>query len=308
MTNMNIHTFPYREAFRTHLKLEKLLSTNTIHAYLDDTAKLFVFLDDHFPDVPVQQVTLEHLRQFLEWLYKLGFSARSQARITSGIKGFFRFLQLENLVEKNPASLLETPRIPKHLPEVLTAAEIDTMIMGIDLSKPAGHRNKAMIEVLYGCGLRVSELTGLNISQLHMKEGYIRVIGKGNKERIIPIGEKAMDAVQLYLHHQRKHQEPKKRAIDCLFLNNRGDHLSREMVFLIVKALAARAGIRKKVGPHTLRHSFATHLVEGGADLRAVQEMLGHESITTTEIYLHMNREYLKKTILQYHPRAISKS
>jgi len=296
--------FPYKESFRAHLRLEKSLAGNSIEGYLADVSKLFQFLDMAYPTLQPGSVTLNHLREFLSWLNDLGLGARSQARIISGIKSYFRFLVMENLLEESPASLLETPRLPRHLPDILTAEEIDRIISVIDLSKQSGHRNKAIIEVMYGCGLRVSELIGLKISHIFIHEGYIRVLGKGSKERLIPLGHPASRAIEQYLSYERVHQKIALKDADVLFINNRGNGLTRVMIFTIVKLLAEKAGIRTSVSPHTFRHSFATHLVENGADLRAVQEMLGHESILTTEIYTHLNREFLRETVNMYHPRS----
>jgi integrase/recombinase XerD len=296
--------FPYRESFRAHLRLEKSLSGNSIDGYLSDVSKLFQFLNMVYPTLQLSSVTLNHLREFLSWLNEIGLGARSQARIISGIKSFFRFLVMENLVTDSPASLLETPRLPRNLPEILTADEIDRIISSIDMSGKSGHRNKAIIEVLYGCGLRVSELTGLKISHLFFNDGYIRVMGKGSKERLIPLGHSAGKAMSQYIQYERVHQNVALKDADLVFINNRGNGLTRVMIFTIVKNLSKKAGIKKPVSPHTFRHSFATHLVENGADLRAVQDMLGHESILTTEIYTHLNREFLRETVNKYHPRA----
>lgn len=296
--------FPFRESFRAHLRLEKSLSGNSIEGYLSDVSKLFRFLEMAYPTLLPSSVTLNHLREFLSWLNEIGLGARSQARIISGIKSFFRFLAMENLVAESPASLLETPRLPRKLPEILSASEIDKIISSIDMSNPLGHRNKAIIEVLYGCGLRVSELVGLKISQVFFNEGYIRVMGKGSKERLIPLGHSAGKAMDQYIQYERVHQKVPSKDADLVFINNRGNGLTRVMIFTIVKNLSKKAGIRVPVSPHTFRHSFATHLIENGADLRAVQEMLGHESILTTEIYTHLNREFLRETVNKYHPRA----
>jgi integrase/recombinase XerD len=296
--------FPYRESFRAHLRLEKSLSPNSIEGYLADVAKLFQFLDMTYPGLKPASVTLNQLREFLSWLNDIGLCARSQARIISGIKSFFRFLVLENMMPESPASLLETPRLPRHLPEVLSAPQIDRIISAIDLSNKSGHRNKAILEVLYGCGLRVSELTGLKVSQVFFNEGYIRVLGKGSKERLVPLGDQASKALQQYIQYERVHQKIIPRDADLVFINNRGNGLTRVMVFTLVKSFAKKAGIRAPVSPHTFRHSFATHLIENGADLRAVQDMLGHESILTTEIYTHLNRQFLRDTVNRFHPRA----
>ena len=289
--------------FEGFLKLEKGLSENSIRAYLADLEKLLRFLKEEKYTLSPEALKQDHLRQFLVWINHSKLSARSQARILSGIKAFYRFLLLEDLIEKDPTVLLESPRLGRKLPEVLSLHEIDRMLACIDLSKPEGRRNKAMLEVLYSCGLRVSELVGLRISNLYRTEQFIRVIGKGDKERFVPISQKALREIDLYL--------PDRNALaiepgneDVIFLNRRGRMLSRVMVFMVIKDLAASAGIKKPVSPHTFRHSFATHLVEGGADLRAVQEMLGHESITTTEIYTHLDREYLRSEIISHHPRS----
>jgi integrase/recombinase XerD len=297
-------SFPYRESFRAHLRLEKSLAGNSIDGYLADVSKLFQFLDMTYPTLQPASVTLNHLREFLSWLNEIGLGARSQARIISGIKSYFRFLVLENLLPESPASLIETPRLPRNLPEILSVEQIEKMIGAIDLSGKHGHRNKAMIEMMYGCGFRVSELIGLKISHISFQEGYIRVLGKGSKERLIPLGHSAGLAMEQYINFERVHQNPAYKDADLVFINNRGNGLSRVMIFTIVKALAQKTGIRAPVSPHTFRHSFATHLIENGADLRAVQDMLGHESILTTEIYTHLNREFLKVTVNKYHPRA----
>lgn len=280
------------------------MSGNTIEGYVTDVGKLFSFLEMKQPGQAVRDINQGVLRDFLAWLNEIGLSARSQARILSGLKNYFRFLEIENVVEENPATLLETPRLSRHLPDVLNPAEIEKILDSVDLSTPWGHRNKAIIEMLYGCGLRVSELVNLKLSQIYFEEGYVRILGKGSKERLVPVGLPARKAIELYLSGTRVHQNIKKEFSDRVFINNRGTGLTRIMVFNIVKQSVAKAGIRKKVSPHTFRHSFATHLVENGADLRAVQEMLGHESILTTEIYTHLNREFLRETVRQYHPRG----
>ena len=295
--------FPYRESFRAHLLLEKSLSGNTIEAYLADVAKLYQFMEIAGIRVRPQDVTPGHIREFLVWLTGIGMEARSQARIISGIKSYFRFLVLEKLLEESPAALTESPRLPRKLPQVLSYEQIEAILAAIDLSSSNGHRNLAIIEILYGCGLRVSELTGLRVSDISTEEGYIRVLGKGSKERLVPLGEPATKAIRLYLQYSRPHRQSLKDS-GLLFLNNRGNGLSRVMIFTMVRQLAATAGIRITISPHTLRHSFATHLVEKGADLRAVQDMLGHESILTTEIYTHLNREFLRDTVNRYHPRS----
>jgi integrase/recombinase XerD len=294
---------PYIRGYRAYLQLEKSLSAHSVDAYTNDIRKLVQYFEAIRVDVPPQQVEPQQIRDFIAWINGLGLEVRSQARIISGIKGFFNYLILENEISHNPAALIEAPRLSRKLPQVLTIQEIDQIMEAIDLSKSDGHRNRAMIETLYGCGLRVSELVGLRLTDLFFNEGFIRVIGKGNKERLVPIGHTAVKYINLYLHQSRNMQAVSREAADILFLNKHGNKLSRIMVFLIIRTLAEKCGINKTISPHTLRHSFATHLVEGGADLRAVQEMLGHESITTTEIYTHLDREYLRETIISHHPR-----
>jgi integrase/recombinase XerD len=289
--------------FKTFLALERSVSPNTRIAYLHDVEMLNKFFAST-SGKPPGQVTLQDLQEFLASVNELGMAATSQARILSGVKAFFNYLVIENEIAQSPAILLESPRIVRKLPTFLTIPEIDSLIAAIDMSAPEGMRNRAMIEVLYGCGLRVSELTSLLISNIHMEIGFIKVTGKGNKERLIPIGSAAVKYLQIYLREVRVQVPVKRGKEDFVFLNRRGAPLSRVMVFMIIKDLAIKAGIRKTISPHTFRHSFATHLVEGGADLRAVQEMLGHESITTTEIYTHLDGDYLRETIRQYHPRS----
>lgn len=288
------------QLYKNYIKLERSLSPKTVEAYLHDVEKLSDFLDGR---KKLEEVELSDLQSFLASLYDENMSARSQARIISGLKSFYKFMLYERRIAHDPTELLDAPKIGRHLPEVLSIPEIEAILNGIDLSKPEGHRNKAIIEVMYGCGLRVSEVVNLRISNLHFRENYVRIIGKGDKERLVPIGHTAQQAVLLYLEGYRMHLKIKKGEEDIVFLNRRGSRLSREMIFMMIKEMAAAAGIRKTISPHTFRHSFATHLVEGGADLRAVQEMLGHESITTTEIYTHLDREYVKNIIEQYHPR-----
>jgi len=298
--------FPYRQSYRAHLLLEKSLAGNSIDGYLADVSKLFQFFEMAYPGLQPPSVTLDHLRGFLSWLNDLGMGARSQARILSGIKSYFRFLVIENLLTESPASLLESPRIARNLPEILSELEIDKIISSIDMSGPNAHRNRAIIEMLYGCGLRVTELITLKISHLYFNEGYIRVTGKGSKERLIPLGKTAARALEQYLNFERVHHIIPAKDADTVFINNRGNGLSRVMIFTMVKQSAEKAGIHTHVSPHTFRHSFATHLIENGADLRAVQDMLGHESILTTEIYTHLNREFLRETVNKYHPRSSS--
>jgi len=299
-----VNWFSYINGFKAYLKLEKALSSNTIEAYLNDVAKFTSFEESKLNHSSPSDVSLNDLQAFIKDINKLGLGARSQARIISGLKAFFKYLILEDIITDDPASLLEGPRPGRKLPDTLSTEEIDRIIQAIDMSIVEGERNKAIIETLYGCGLRVSELINLKITDIFVKERFVKVIGKGNKERFVPIGSVALKQIDLYLNNSRKLLHPIKSEEDILFLNRRGKRLSRTMIFLIVKDLGEKAGIRKSISPHTFRHSFATHLVEGGADLRAVQEMLGHESIITTEIYTHLDREYLKSTIQLYHPRS----
>jgi integrase/recombinase XerD len=292
----------YLKSYKVYLRLEKSLSKNTIDTYEKDIQKLYSFSALWLQSKSPKDFELVDLQQFLKWITEIGMSARSQARIISGIKSFYSYLQLEEIIAKNPTELLELPRIGKKLPETLTFEEIESMIAQIDRSKPHGERNKTIIDMLYSCGLRVSEVVELKISNLYFEDSFIRVIGKGNKERLIPIGKQAIKQLNIYLNQIRIHMQWQKGNEDYVFLNRFGKRLSRNMVFLIVKDLAERAGIRKNISPHTFRHSFATHLIEGGADLRAVQEMLGHESIITTEIYTHLDRRFLRTEILSHHP------
>ncbi len=293
--------------FRMYLKLERALSDRTVDAYLRDLHKLRLFSEDLSPTRRPTDLDLETLQIFVTQVARSGIKTSSQARLISAIRGFFKCLRLEKAMTDDPAELLESPRIGRKLPTFLSVQEIDQLIAAIDMSHPLSHRDRAILEVLYGCGLRVSELCGLRISRLHFSEGFIRVIGKGDKERLVPIGPEAMKQTNIYLSLVRTTLPVRKKDEDRAFLNARGGPISRVSVFNLVKKLAAAAGIRKVIGPHTFRHSFATHLVEGGADLRAVQEMLGHASITTTEIYTHLDREYLRSNIMQFHPRATRK-
>lgn len=292
----------YIKGYKAWLQLEKSLSDHSVDAYLHDVGKLTFFLADRGKKVLPSEVTLQDLQQFLKWITGLGMTASSQSRIVSGIRSFFKYCLTEKITEKDPTLLLEAPKNKRALPDVLTMGEIEEMIARIDLSKPEGMRNKAIIETLYSCGLRVSELTNLRISQLYLDVGFIRVIGKGDKERLVPIASSASHYIRLYMNEYRVHISPSAGNEDIVFLNRRGAALSRVMVFLIIKELVVKANIKKTISPHSLRHSFATHLIEGGADLRAVQEMLGHSSITTTEIYTHLDREYLRKTLMDHHP------
>ncbi len=286
--------------YSAYLLLERGLSENTRQSYLNDVTKLINYLNDN--NKTIEEVTLDDLHNFIAELHDLGISSRSQARIISGIKSFFKFLKIEKKINNNPSLLLESPRIGRKLPEVLTIEEIDNMISCIDLSTNEGQRNRAIIETLYGCGLRVSELINLEINKIFFDEEYIVVTGKGNKERIVPISPVAINEIKLYLD-DRNHLDIKSGEENILFLNRRGRRLTRVMIFYIIKQLAELAGIRKEISPHTLRHSFASHLLEGGANLRAIQQMLGHESIATTEIYIHIDRTRLRDEILTYHPR-----
>jgi len=294
----------YTKGFRDFLKLEKSLSRNSVEAYEHDVAKLVQFLEYHNLELQPGDITLAVLQDFIKWINQLGMSARTQSRVISGLRTFFKYLLLENVIRSNPAELLESPRIGRELPDTLRVDEIESLFAAIDLSTPEGERNKTMLEVLYGCGLRVSELTNLKISELHFSQGFISVIGKGDKQRLVPIGERAVKQLKTYLHQVRSHIDIQKGQEDFIFLTKRGRPISRVMVFYIIKDLAETAGIHKTISPHTLRHSFATHLIEGGADLRAVQEMLGHASITTTEIYTHLDRDFLRSNLLQFHPRG----
>ncbi len=289
-------------AFKLYLKLEKQLSDNSIQAYLSDIQKLKSYLETFEPLLYPHQVTPEMLKQFI---YQIsGFlSPASQSRLLSGLRLFFKYLILENIIQNNPADLIESPKISRKLPEVLHLKEIDQLIGSIDLSKPEGERNRAIIETLYGCGLRVSELVHLKLSDLFFKEGFIKVTGKGDKQRFVPISDYTQKYIQIYINHVRIHQKIHPQHSDILFLNRRGKQLTRVMIFHIVKKAAQAAGITKNISPHSFRHSFATHLLENGADLRSIQLLLGHESITTTEIYLHLDRSKLHEIVEKYHPR-----
>lgn len=292
------------KGFKAYLKLERSLSPNSIAAYARDIDKLQQYSEAQVAPLKPLQIKLADLRTFIKWVNELGMTPASQARILSGVKAFYKYLLMEDIIKSDPSELLESPKIQRKLPDTLSYHEINKMIAAIDLSKPEGVRNKAMLEVLYGCGLRVSELTELKLSNLYLDIEFIKVFGKGSKERLVPIGSEAVKALQIWIEEVRVHVAIKKGEEDMVFLNRRGSRLSRVYVFLVIKDLAKIIGLKKTISPHTFRHSFATHLVEGGADLRAVQEMLGHESITTTEIYTHLDREYLKGTIIQFHPRS----
>ena len=290
--------------FKNYLMLERSLSANSVEAYVRDVVKLRQFLENDNVSISPNEVQLIHLSNFLEAINELGFSAHSQARMISGLKAFYKYLVFEHVVENNPTQLLEAPRLGRKLPDTLAINEIDTLIGSIDHSKAEGPRNRAILETLYSCGLRVSELINLKLSNVHFDAGFIRVVGKGNKERLVPIGSSALKYILIYLDSVRNHADIQQGEEDIVFLNRRGKRLTRVMIFTIIKNLAAVSGLNKTVSPHTFRHSFATHLIEGGADLRAVQEMLGHESITTTEIYTHLDRDYLKQMIQEFHPRS----
>jgi integrase/recombinase XerD len=293
---------PYKKGFKAYLQLEKSLSDNSVQAYLGDIELLTLHLLEKKSLKKPDELTLKDLQQFIKWITELGMMSSSQSRIISGLRAFYKYCILEHISKTDPTTLLEAPKLKRSLPNTLSFDEIEKMIQQIDLSKAEGGRNKAILETMYSCGLRVSEVVNLKISQLYMDVGFIRVIGKGDKERLVPVGSSAIKYINIYKKDIRVHLDVKKGSEDILFLNNRGSKLSRVMIFYIIKDLAFKAGIKKIVSPHTFRHSFATHLVEGGADLRAVQEMLGHASITTTEIYTHLDREFLRKTLEQFHP------
>lgn len=292
------------EKFKTFLRLEKSLSQNSIDAYVNDISKLIKYLNANFDGVLPTAVVYPHLRDFIASINANGTSPRTQARVISGIKSFFKFLLLEGIIDNNPTSLLEAPKVGRKLPGILTVEEINTLIESVDISKPESQRNRAILETLYSCGLRVSELINLKVSNLHFRMGFVKIDGKGNKERLIPVSENAKNEIKLYMKNYRAKLSINPADEDILFLNRRGQKLSRVMIFTIIKNLAEKINLGKSISPHTFRHSFASHLVEGGADLRAVQEMLGHESILTTEIYTHLNRDYLKDTIKHFHPRS----
>ena len=292
-----------RNGYKSFLKLEKSLSDNSIDGYLRDLDKLYQFSSSLNDGKYPQDFKLEHLQKFIHWIADLGMSSKSQARVVSGIKGFYKFLLIEEYIKSDPSKLLEAPKTGRKLPDTLSLEEIDTIISAIDLSSNEGQRNKAILETLYSCGLRVSELINLKITNLFFDMGFVKVIGKGNKERFVPIGQKAIKEIKLYIQHFRNHQSIKQGQEDFLFLNRRGSSLTRVMIFTIIKNLCEASGIKKAISPHTFRHSFATHLLEGGADLRAIQEMLGHESITTTEIYTHLDKDFLRSEIIEFHPR-----
>lgn len=293
----------YLKGFKAYLQLERSLSDNTVDAYLHDVEMLGEYIYSEHNGLPISSIQLKHLQSFLKHIHELELAANSQARVISGIKSFFRYLLLEEAVTEDPTQLLESPKLRRALPVHLSQDEIEQLFAVIDHSTAEGQRNRAIVETMYSCGLRVSELVSLQLSNMYLDVGFVRVVGKGNKERLVPIGSEAVKYIKLYREHVRVHINIKKGNEDFLFLNRRGSKLSRVMIFYILKELVAKAGITKNIHPHTLRHSFATHLVEAGADLRAVQEMLGHKSITTTEIYTHLDRAYLRQTLEKYHPR-----
>lgn len=291
----------YIKDFVSFLKIEKGLADNSIFAYQNDVSKLRDFSEAR--NILPQDIQYGHLKEFIAELYDLGLSARSQARIISGAKQFFMFMLIEDIIKDDPSELLEMPKLGRKLPEVLTIEEIDRLMAAVDLSKNEGHRNRAIIETLYSCGLRVSELVNLRFSDLYFEEGFIRVIGKGNKERLVPVSKSVEKEISIYNDHIRRHQHIQTGNENVVFLNRRGSKLTRVMIFTIIKDLSAAIGLTKSISPHTFRHSFATHMIEGGANLRAVQEMLGHESITTTEIYTHLDQRFLHDAIVSFHPR-----
>jgi integrase/recombinase XerD len=294
----------YIKQFGDYLKLERSLSDNSIQAYVRDVEKLDQFVKINYPQLSPLALSSKHLQLFLQFISELGMSAYSQARILSGIKAFYKYLMFEEMIDQDPTTLLEGPKIGRKLPDTLEYLEIEQLLAAIDLSTPEGARNRAMIEVLYSSGLRVSELVELKIANVYQDTGFLRVIGKGNKERLTPIGREALKYLKIYVDEVRVHVPVKKSFESHVFLSGRGAKVSRVSVFLFIKQLAAKIGLKKSISPHTFRHSFATHLIEGGADLRAVQEMLGHESITTTEIYTHLDRDYLRQVIQEFHPRS----
>jgi integrase/recombinase XerD len=293
---------PYKKGFKAYLQLERSLSENSVLAYLSDMEKFTQFLLNNGLQKPPSDIQLPDLQQFIKWIAELGMTQTSQARIISALRTFYKYCLLEDITTVDPTTLLEAPKLKRTLPDVLSIDEIENILAQIDLSTPEGTRNKAILETMYSCGLRVSEVVNLQLSQLFLDVGFVRVIGKGNKERLVPIGSSAVKYITIYVNTIRNHQTIQTGEEDIVFLNRRGKRLTRVMIFLIIKDLVKKAGIKKTISPHTFRHSFATHLVEGGADLRAVQEMLGHESITTTEIYTHLDREFLRKTLEQFHP------
>jgi integrase/recombinase XerD len=294
----------YINSFRSYLMLERSLSENSVEAYIRDVHKLNDYLSINGIKKSPKELTSKDISSFIQWIVKFGISANSQARLLSGIKAFYKYLILEEIIDKDPTLLIEGPKKGLKLPETLSTEEIDELIKSIDLSHPQGQRNKAIIETLYGCGLRVSELINLKITNWYRKDSFIKVIGKGNKERLVPIGKVTESVLKIYVDQIRVHQKINKGCEDFVFLNRRGNQLSRVMIFTIIKNLAEKTGLKKTISPHTFRHSFATELIKRGANLRAVQEMLGHESINTTQIYTHIDREFLRESIITHHPRS----
>ena len=293
-----------KKGYETFLRIEKSLSPNSVSAYVNDINKLILFVEEHYPDLTPETVKLAQLRKFVEWMNQNGISPRTQARTISGVKSFYKFLLIEEAVENDPTTLLESPRIGRKLPEILTDDEINSLIDAIDVTKAEGLRNRAILETLYSCGLRVSELVDLKVSNLHFEQEFLRIAGKGERERLVPISKRAIEDIKKYLVNSRKKLSIEKGFENVVFLNRRGKKLSRVMIFTIIKNLADKIKLEKSISPHTFRHSFASALVQGGADLRTVQEMLGHESILTTEIYAHLDKEYLKDTVSRFHPRS----
>lgn len=293
----------YKKGFKTYLQLERNMSENTVHAYMHDVELLLRFLDEEKDSKLITEIVLDDLSGFIAYINKLDLGVYTQSRVISGIKAFFKYLMIEQVIDLDPSELLESPKLGRKLPDILSIEEIGQLIDSIDLSTPEGERNKAILETLYGCGLRVSELINLKISDLHFKEGIISVTGKGNKQRLVPIGGAAEKQIRIYKEQVRVMGTIDKKSENILFLNRRGKQMSRQMIFIIIKSLVEKLGIKKTVSPHSFRHSYATHLVQNGADLRAVQELLGHVSITTTEIYTHLDREDLRKSIMKFHPR-----
>jgi integrase/recombinase XerD len=293
-----------KKGYETFLRLEKSLSQNSVSAYVNDIHKLIYFVEEHYPGLSPETIKLVQLRKFVEWMNEKGVSPRTQARTISGVKSFYKYLLIEEVVENDPTTLLESPKIGRKLPDVLTDDEINRLIDSVDLVKPEGLRNKAILETLYSCGLRVSELVNLRLSNLHFEQEFLKIAGKGEKERLVPISKRAIEDIRKYMVGYRRKLKIDKSSENILFLNRRGRKLSRVMIFTIIKNLAVKIKLEKSISPHTFRHSFASALVKGGADLRAVQEMLGHESILTTEIYTHLDKEFLKETVNKFHPRS----
>ncbi len=304
MSTTGIHWNHIISGYVSYLTIEKSLAENSIEAYTNDIAKLQIYIETNLPSIKIEEIQLTDLENFIYWIAEIGISERSQARLISGLKSFFRYLEIDEQITNDPSRLLDGPKIGRKLPVVLSVEEIDRIINAIDLSKPEGHRNKAIIETLYSCGLRVSELTELQQSDIFTDQGFVKVVGKGDKQRLVPIGSKAIHEIQTYAQNIRAHLPIQKGHEDYVFLNRRGKKLTRIMIYTIIKNLVRALKMNDKISPHTFRHSFASHLVEGGANLRAVQQMLGHESIITTEIYTHLDTDYLRETILSFHPRA----